>query len=142
MHGRALFTSLRYLPEDTPRQSGRGEAYGDLEKERPEPASESLDNAHQDEEDGKSVHMASTLQWQSELFPFGLIWKIERGQKLLNTRYQSCCYQPLGLNGAWSSERMGDFTEEAVQADMEAKTLESPLWPWDPAVRKAKAARN
>ena len=69
MRDRVLLTSLRYLSGDTPRQSRRGKAYGDLEEERLGPAGESLDNAHQDEEDGKSVHMASTLQWQFELFP-------------------------------------------------------------------------
>ena len=45
-------------------QRSRNGEYGDLGKERQEPESESLDNAHQDERDGKPVHATTALQWQ------------------------------------------------------------------------------
>ena len=48
-----------------------------------------------------------------------LIWEIAHGQELLNARYQSYCWQPLGLRGACLAECRDVFGGEAVQADVE-----------------------
>ena len=52
------------------KKGSREEEYGDLEKGRLEPESESRDNAHQDERDGKPEHRESALRWQFVLFAF------------------------------------------------------------------------
>ena len=51
-------------------QRSRNGEYGDLGKESQEPESESPDNAHQDEKDGKPVHATTALQWHFELLRF------------------------------------------------------------------------
>ena len=51
----------------------------------------------------------------------GMVGETEHWQELCNSGHQSCCWQPLGLKGAWSCERMDDFTEAVVQANMEGQ---------------------
>ena len=114
-----LFTSLRYLPEIVTRRSSREEAYGDLKKAKLEPASGCLDDAHQDEEDGKPLRRESALQWQFVLFSFWVGSKNRAWAKTLGYQVPELLLAASELNGAWLCGRMDDFPDVAVQADME-----------------------